>query len=261
MKIVVLCSVEAELTVTDAHSDSDTRSTKVRVRARRGKEWVTPFSHREKTGDSRTPQGKPQAFGDTFESGTGGLNVPDCGTDSPGSKIVCPLLEGRRSWLHHGYALRQVNDPHGPFDNDFYVVDPTLSVKRAALISPNYLKGSPFYEFNKTRTDADLAGFLKALRQHEGLGGGRPGTGHSQIMKMLVAQEATNPRLVIEADFGSSRAKAAEAADKHIHEVDARIDVASEDPLPDICGCTIWAYDDYKRGWTRFPGVRVPGNT
>jgi hypothetical protein len=260
VKIVVLCSLKAELTVTDVHGDSDTRSTTVRVRARSGKAWVTPFSHREKAGDSRTPQGKPQAFGDAFASGTAGLNVPDCGNETPGSKIVCPLLEGRRSWAGHGYALKQVNDPHGPFDDDFYVVNPTLSVKRAALFSPNYLPGSAFYEYNKTRTDADLAGFLKAVKAHEGLGGGRPGTGHSQIMKSLVAQAGTNPRLVIEADLGSSRSKVAEAADKHLHEVDARIDVASDDPLPDIFVGPIWAYDDYRQAWTRFPAIRVPGN-
>ena len=260
VKIVVLCRVKAELTVTDVHGDSDTRSTTVRVRARSGKEWVTPFSHRQKIGDSRTPHGTPEAFGDAFSSGTAGLNVPDCGDDTPGSMIVCPMLEHRRSWLDHGYSLKQVNDPHGPFDNDFYVVNPNLSVKRAALISPNYLAGSQFYEYNKTRTDADLAGFLRAVKQHEGLGNGRPGTGHSGIMKALIAQPETNPRLVIEADFGSSRASAAQAADKHIHRVDARIDVASADPLPDIFVGPIWAYDSYRRAWTRFPTVHVPGN-
>ena len=152
----------------------------------------------EKTGDSRTPHGSPQAIGDAFVSGDAGLNVSDCGRESSNSLIVCPLLEGRKSWLDHGYRLKQVNDPDGPFDNYFYVVSPSLSVKRAALISPNYLPGSTFYEYNKNKTDADVAGFLRAIKQHEGLGNGQPCTGHSGIMKMLVARPANNPRLVIE---------------------------------------------------------------
>ena len=260
--IVVLCRVQADLTVTDAHGDSDTESTTVRVLPRKGSKWVTPFSHREKTGDSRTPHGSPQAVGDAFVSGDAGLNVSDCGRESSNSLIVCPLLEGRKSWLDHGYRLKQVNDPDGPFDNYFYVVSPSLSVKRAALISPNYLPGSTFYEYNKNKTDADVTGFLRAIKQHEGLGNGQPCTGHSGIMKMLVARPATNPRLVIEPDFGPSRVKTAEAADKHIHEVDARIDLMSADPLPDILPSRpIWAYDDYARAWKYFPAVRVPGNT
>jgi hypothetical protein len=262
VKIVVLCSVQAELTVTDAHGDSDTQSTTVPVRARKGKDWVTPFSHREKTGDPRTPQGTPQAIGEAFSSGDAGLNVSDCGTEIPGSLIVCPLLDGHTSWLDHGYALKRVHDRDGPFDGYFYVVNPSLSVKRAALISPNYLPGSTFYEYNKAKTppDADLLGFLKAVRAHEGLGGSAPGTGHSQIMRTLVAQAANNPRLLIESDFGPSRAAAAAAADKHLHEVDARIDTASADPLPDIFVGPIWAYDGYTHAWKRFPAVRVPGN-
>ncbi len=64
----------------------------------------------------------------------GGDNVPDpkgcAGQEVIGSNILCPLLDGRRTWNGRGYKLATVADPGGPFDGYSYVKASTLVVRR-----------------------------------------------------------------------------------------------------------------------------------
>jgi len=89
-------------------------------------------------------------------------------------------------------------------------------------------------------------------------------SGRRGRLRLARTRAVCDPGLYRDAGKGRRRPAACpwQAADKHIHEVDARIDVMSADPLPDILPSRpIWAYDDYARAWKYFPAVRVPGNT
>ncbi|MBS1878563.1 MAG: hypothetical protein JST31_03520 [Actinobacteria bacterium] len=261
--IVALCGVKATLTVVAKNGDRDTASTTVRVRPRGGKTWRTPFSQREAKGDPRTPKEPPSATalggGDFAFSLFGGLNVSDCGRESASSEILCPLLEkGSSSWLDNGYELRQVDDPKGPFDGDFYVVSPQIRVKRAALINPSILPGSAFYEHNLA-AGQDVAGFVKAVREHEGLGNGTPHSGHGGAMKEVLATPSGDPRRVIEQLFAANREKAKNLVDAALRRVERELDVRSEDPLAEIWSGEIDFYDEYQHKWIPGPGFRIPG--
>jgi hypothetical protein len=260
--VVALCGLRATLTVVDRDGDTDTESTVVNVRPRGPSGWRTPFSHREKTGDPQTPRDPPSATslggGNYAFSLFGGLNVSDCGAPTASSEILCPPLRGANSWLGSGYELAQVDDPNGPFDGYRYVASSDLRVKRAALINPTILPGSPFYLHNLAAGN-DVAGFVNAIRQHEGMGNGTPGSGHSLIMKTILRTPTGDPRRVIEGLFAPSREGARKAVDRALHGIDERLDNESADPLPDIWTGTIDFFDDYQQMWIPGPGFRIPG--
>ncbi|MBS1886814.1 MAG: hypothetical protein JSU06_06465 [Actinobacteria bacterium] len=261
--IVALCGVKATLTVVAKNGERDTASTTVEVRPRGGKTWRTPFSQREVKGDPRTPTNPPSATalggGEFAFSLFGGLNVSDCGRESASAEILCPLLEkGSNSWLGSGYELDRVNDPNGPFDGDFYVVSPAITVKRAALINPSILPGSAFYQHNLA-AGRDVAGFVKAVREHEGLGNGTPHSGHGGAMKEVLATPTGDPRRVIEQLFAASREKAKSLVDAALRRVEHELDVKSEDPLAELWSGEIDFYDEYQHKWIPGPGFRIPG--
>ena len=193
--------------------------------------------------------------GDLAFSFFGGLNVSDCGDPTAGAVILCPKLNRGGSWLDKGYGLQRVSDPGGPFDDQFYVVDPRLEVKRAALINPSILPGTDFYR----RNGQAAKGFLKAIRQHEGLGNGQDRSGHSGIIKKLLKQDPTNPRRAIEAVFGPRKTAVAGRADKRLRKVDGVLDKESDDPLVKIWTGTLDVFDSYLDKWVRVPGIQVPG--
>jgi hypothetical protein len=260
-RIVALCGVEATLTVVDRDGDRDSASTEVEVLPRGPGGWRTPLSHREKTGDPRTPRDPPSATsvggGNYAFSLFGGLNVSDCG-GAQESVIVCPPAGQGNSWLGDGYELDRVDDPNGPFDGDFYVASSSLRVKRAGLINPSILPGSSFYRHN-LETGKDVAGFVNAIKQHEGLGNGTPGTGHSGIMKEILETPAGDPRRAIEKLFAPSRDGARHRADDAIRGIDRRLDRESDDPLPDIWTGDIEFFDAYQNQWITGQGFRIPG--
>ncbi|HVO53792.1 MAG TPA: hypothetical protein VMT37_05195 [Solirubrobacterales bacterium] len=261
--IVALCDVKATLTVVARNGDRDTASTTVNVKARGGKTWRTPFSQREVSGDPRTPHEAPSASslggGNYAFSLFGGLNVSDCGRESESSEILCPLLErGSHSWLGSGYELDKVDDPDGPFDGYSYVVAPEIKVKRAALINPAILPGSVFYKHNQ-EAGRDVAGFVKAVREHEGLGGALAHSGHGQAMKEVLATASGDPRRVIEQLFAPERGKAKHEVDSALHRIERKLDAESEDPLAELWSGEIDFYDSYQHKWIPGQGFEVPG--
>lgn len=261
--IVALCDVKATLTVVAKNGERDSADTTVDVLARGGKTWRTPFSQREAKGEPRTPTDPPSATalggGDFAFSLFGGLNVSDCGRESASSEILCPLLEsGSNSWLGNGYGLDQVKDPKGPFDGDFYVVSPEFSVKRAALINPSILPGSTFYKHNLA-AGRDVAGFVNAIREHEGLGNGTPHSGHGGAMKEVLATPTGDPRRVIEQLFAADREKAKHMVDAALRRVEHELDAKSEDPLAELWSGEIDFYDEYQHKWIPGPGFKIPG--
>ena len=261
--VVALCGLKATLTVVGRDGERDSASTNVRVLSRGPRGWRTPFNHREKAGDPRTPREPPQGI-KTGENEVafaldGALNVSDCGQNVPKDEILCPAQRPRASWLGDGYALAKVDDPHGPFDGYSYVASSKLSVKRAALINPTILPGSAFYKHN-LEGGKDVAGFLRAVRQHEGMGAGTPGTGHSQIIKAILRTQAGDARRVIERLFAPHREGARDKVDSALHAIDGRLDRESDDPLPDIWTGDIDFYDSYLRIWLHGYGFKIPGN-
>jgi hypothetical protein len=260
--VVGLCGLRATLTVVARDGDRDSESTTVSVLPRGPKGWRTPFAHREKSGDPRAPNGPPSATslggGNYGFSIFGGLNVSDCGAPSASSEILCPLLGKGSSWLGSGYELATVDDPNGPFDGYSYVASSQIRVKRAALINPTILPGSPFYKHNLA-AGRDVAGFLNAIRQHEGLGNGTPGTGHSLIMKTILQTPTGDARRVVEGLFGPDREGARKRVDRALHAIEHRLDSESEDPLPDIWTGNIDFYNDYTRSWIPGQGFTIPG--
>jgi hypothetical protein len=262
--VVALCGLRATLTVVARDGDRDTASTTVNVLPRGPKSWRTPFSEREDSTDPRTPREKPSATslgeGNFAFSIFGGLNVSDCGSQSSSSEILCPLLGKGNSWLGSGYELATVDDPKGPFDGYAYVVSPEITVKRAALINPSILPGSPFYQHN-LEAGRDVAGFVNAVREHEELGNGTPRSGHGLIMKTILQTPAGDPRRVIESLFAPSREKARQEVDRSLHQIEHRLDSESEDPLAEIWSGTIDFFDTYQQRWIPGEGFRIPGPT
>jgi hypothetical protein len=262
IRVVALCGIRASLTVVDRHGDRDTASTTVDVRPRGPKGWRTPFSHREKKGDPQTPRDPPSATsaggGNYAFSLFGGLNVSDCGAPTASSEILCPPLRGDSSWLGNGYELAKVNDPNGPFDDFSYVASSDIRVKRAALINPTILPGSAFYKHN-VDAGRDVAGFVTAIRQHEGLGNGTPRTGHSQIMKTILQSPTGDARRVIEGLFGANREAARKGVDRALHAINRRLDQESDDPLAQIWTGMIDFYDSYQQKWIPGEGFQIPG--
>ncbi len=260
--LVALCGVRATLTVVASDGDRDSASTTVDVLPRGPTGWRTPFSQREESADPRTPHEAPSAT--SLGSGaygfsiSGGLNVSDCGGASESSEILCPLTGSSGSWLGKGYELASVNDPNGPFDGYSYVVAPEIKVKRTALINPTLLPGTPFYEHN-LQEGRDVAGFLNAIREHEGLGNGTPHSGHGGAMKEVLQSASGDPRRVIEQIFAPDREAAKKRVDGALQEIEHRLDRESEDPLAEIWTGTIDFYDSYQQRWITGEGFRIPG--
>ena len=259
-RVVALCGLRATLTVVARNGDRDSASTVVEVLPRGPSGWRTPFHHREKTGDPRTPRDPPSATsaggGQYGFALFGGANVSDCG--GGGKEILCPPAKGG-GWLGGGYELAQVNDPKGPFDGFSYVASSALSVKRATLMNPSILPGSQFYQHNLA-AGKDVAGFVAAIRQHEGLGNGTPRSGHSLIIKTILRSPTGDARRVIERLFAPSREGTLKKVNRALHVIDQRLDKESDDPLPDIWTGDIDFYDSYQQMWIHGVGFRIPGN-
>ena len=104
-----------------------------------------------------------------------------------------------------------------------------------------------------------MAGFLRAIRQHEGLGNGTARSGHSLIMKTILQSPTGDARRVIEALFAPNREGARRRVDKALHVIEHRVDSESNDPLADIWTGNIAFYDAYQQQWIPGVGFKIPG--
>ena len=250
-----LCTVQATLTVSDGQDeDSDTILVPVTPRTHG---WKTQVLHRwVPTPATGAPSGAPReepvvkchADGSCAVALKGGLNVPDpkacAGQEVIGSNILCPLLDGRRTWNGRGYTLATIADPGGPFDGYSYVKASTLVVRRLAYINP-YLVAGTWYDYNK-KHGGQIDALLEATKRHEGFGApGKPGTGHTQIMRDIIAGSGglNDPRHEIETFFDPGASKVHEMADKEIERIDKLADEKSNDPLQSIGRFALWFYD------------------
>ena len=137
-----------------------------------------------------------------------------------------------------------------------YVVNPSIEVKRVEYVNADLLPGHPFYAENAAR-GLDVAGFLAAVRNHEGLGGGKPGTGHSQIIHDELAKPTGDPRRVLETVAAPTEQALQQKADAKLTAIDGRIDGASNDPLPVIWSGSLVVQDSYTSTW-RQATIHVP---
>jgi hypothetical protein len=188
----------------------------------------------------------------------GGLNVSDCGPAAASSEILCPLLGKSGTWLGDGFELAKIDDPNGPFDGYSYVASSQIRVKLAGLLNPSILPGSTFYQHN-VAAGKDVAGFVNAIRQHEGLGNGAPRTGHSGIMKEIVESPTGDPRRVIEGLFGPDPERARKRVDKALQVIERRLDRESADPLAHVWTGDIDFFDAYQGRWISGHEFSIPG--
>ena len=238
-----LCAVRATLTVTDGQ-DEDSDSVDVRVTPRSDKAWRTRVTYREKRAPMTVPWVKCAASCQLDLDG--GMNTPDpttCpGQPRPGSQILCPLLDGRSTWLGAGYTLATVSDPGGPFDGYSYVASSSLAVNELGILNQylfpeagTEIDGNNFYTYN-AKNRANVAGFLKALSQHEGWGApGKPRTGHAQVTKDDLATAGNDPRREIEQLFSPTAGDVQQSADRRIKTIDMRLQSDTCDHGP---GCS-----------------------
>lgn len=259
--VKLLCPLVATLIVTDSRGRTASAETSLGVLPRRGAAWTTTFSHRDDVASTRGPTAPPTVLdlGDAIAVRlTGGVNTTDCGEEAPGSMILCPTIGGRGSWRGKGYELTRLSDPGGPFDGFWYVGSSSIEVKRVAYLNPTLLPGSAFYEEN-ARLGNPVAGFIEAIAQHEGYG--RPGvdrSGHTQIIRDLVTGD-DDPRRAIEQRFASSERAAQQDVDDALHDIDHRVDLASDDPLPQIWSSGPLAFwDEASATWVTAPTFHVP---
>jgi hypothetical protein len=261
VKVVPLCSLTATLEVEDdeGHTDSDVARIKVKPRT---SGWRTPFSRRTEDGGARAPTGTPSARtlpdGGVEGSLFVGLNASDCGQEKPGAAIVCPIPSGRFTWAGNGYEIDKVSNPGGPFDGYSYVRSSILEIKRVELVAAGILPGSAWYQ-NTVALQGDAAGFLAAVRLHEGLGAGRANTGHSQIIRDEARKPSGDVRRELEKLAAPTESGLTSKADAKVTEIDARIDSLSNDPLPDIWTGKITYFHPASNQYL-LAEVKVPGN-
>lgn len=264
-----LCSILATLTVSDGQNE-DSDSVEVMV-SPRVQGWRTRVFHRwiptpRSGAPSDAPIGPPRASCSAPDQCTvelrGARNVPDptsCpGEEFLGSRIFCPLLSGKRTWNERGYTLAMVADPGGPFDGYAYVKRSTLTVTRLAYVNPDLLSGT-FYDYNKAQ-GAKVDDFIAAVKNHEGWGApGKPRTGHSQIMRDVIADPTGrhDPRRELERLFAPRAASLQDDADEKIKAIDEFVDSASDDPLELIWEGNLYLYDPEHGLWT-FGSIHVP---
>ncbi len=227
VETVLLATVKATLTVSDGKKE-DSDSVIVAVNPR---EYQTPFVHREQ--EKRHPRSVPPRYikGHDLRY-AGGENV--CALDEYNAAhsvhVLHPGAAGD-SWETRGYTLKQVQDPGGPFDADWFVDTYTLRIEREVLINKYILPGGPppvrtakrFYTANK-ELGHDVDGYLAAVRRHELL--------HSDLMRNALVTNDPGPRIETLAARGKDALKL--EVDQQIRTAEKAIDHASEDPLPSV---------------------------
>jgi hypothetical protein len=191
----LLCSITVTLTVSRGSEKSAPATRRIKVSARKGKNWnIPPAEYNfDATGkDPRSPTDK----------NTVGLNVngcPDGGTapaDDP--NVFCPYT-GR------GYDVAKVLT--GPFADDWYITSSTLTIKRLGLFNRLYGPDGEvepgarvnFYTYNVAEKGnaANVAGLVAAVRKHEKAhtdamqaGARRPEGNASALIEPLIAKDS-----------------------------------------------------------------------
>lgn len=225
--VTLLGTVKATLTVSDGRrEDSDTVLLHVFDR-----DFHTPFVHR--TEEKLHPRSiAPRRIKEHDVAYVGGENV--CALCDYFAKDSVHRLHpdpAGDTWDQRGYTLRQVADPGGPFDGDWYADSFLLRCEREVLINKYIVQGGPppvstakpFYEAN-VALGHDVEAYLKAVRRHELL--------HSERMQQSLAVNDPGPKL--EAMATRSREEMQKKADALIRSAEETISDFSGDPLPSI---------------------------
>lgn len=223
----LLAPVKATLTVSDGTKE-DSDSVVVEVQAR---DFKTPFNHREK--EKLHPRSIPPRrvlnYNITY---VGGENV--CALCAYGPEEAIHVLHPapvNHLWDKVGYELKQVQDPGGPFDGDWFVNTYLARIDREIMINKYILPGGPppvrtakpFYETNQA-LGHDVVAYLAAVRKHERL--------HSQYMQESLALHDPGPK--IEALAAKEEAAVRQQADQTLQTAADVLEKDSSDPLPSI---------------------------
>lgn len=224
--VTFLCPVTAKLTVTDGKS-ADSATVPVKVTAR---DWKTPFSLSGE-GIDTSPMATPPWFNSFGYAGyEGGANICGlcAGTADENTNLHPPAKGG--SWENSGgYALAQVTEPGGPFDQYWYVSDYAMEMNRMIVINPYILppgsggKELPYGmgSFYQKNADSryDVAGYLAGARQHE--------QDHTDRMK--AALQAKDPAKTIEPLFDTDKTAIRDRADAAIRATEKEVCTKSSD--------------------------------
>jgi hypothetical protein len=138
-KVVVLCDIKSKLTVTDRHGRSDTDTTTIHVRPRK---W-DPVKFVQRPGVKRLRGSFVYEHGACLTCEWGrDIDTRDVDSDDQSSGYI--IRGGRKD--EHGFTVDQVDNPNGPFDEDWYVADHELRIDRTALVNGRLFPGGEVYE-------------------------------------------------------------------------------------------------------------------
>ncbi len=264
---VALCGLDAKLTVTDAIGATSTDTARVEVDPR---EWRTPFEH---AGEQPTDFGPLAMTCQDAQAQVSGLSCPNpqewvaaivgganvCARGDTGGATHAIHPDMRQSGDGTAYRVKQVMDPGGPFHLWHYADEYLAEVRRQTLVNSRILPGTRFYEDNASGGN-DVAGYLQAVKMHEGLGG-RGADGHAKLMKLGL--EAQDPARDVEKMVSGDRTAVVRKADQALRDAERRICQRAKDPLAQTWSGSlrVWRPDGngYIVGTTRVGGRGAPG--
>jgi hypothetical protein len=271
-EITVLCDLDLTLTVSDGKEEANAAHARITVRAR---EWKTPLDvapEVELRGYAPLARVCPdQKPGRPVEYCTilyGGSNACSCGDTTSETHLLHPdpnpavhkTLDGT------GYVIEDVKDPDGPFDGWRWLKEYRVRLQRQARVnrfirpdSPPPLVGLPrnFFAENAARKN-DAAGYLAAVRAHEGDGGNfGGGFVHGHLSKTRDWLKKDDPAAKLEklvGAAGTNQEDLAARADKVLRKAEVSGCKATSDPInpPAWSGNLVTPKDDGS-GWILAP--------
>jgi len=171
-----------------------------------------------------------------------------------------------------------VDDKKGPFDGYAYVSHNHVAVPLKALLNVNMFPGSTHrYPDPKRpgktitwlamnlRKGAPVAENLQSTREHEGWGKGGSAaspmpSGHAGATQLALRKNPakTDPALVLEAMFDTSKVDLVAGALNELRRIDTEVSTAAQDPLPQIWSGTLWFFDKTIPRWRQCSIVTGP---
>ena len=141
---------------------------------------------------------------------------------------------GQVGWENEGYALKQIDDPNGPFHGWWYVAENRLRVHRMSLINADLLVSGPIYRTNTQACSAggnacDIDTLIASIHAHE--------NAHTTLMFDALAKEGVDPAPSLESLYAAPSDKDALVlrADVAISEAEqALTDATAEDRVKAI---------------------------
>jgi hypothetical protein len=239
VQIVVLCSVDATLTVTGSSGEQASDDAKIDVMPRAGAAWQTPTI--------------PQASEQVKDPGSSGFVSPDpkrelvaglnrCPDGHPGGLAFCRRVN--RPWST-AFRRSKVTDPGGPFQGWWYVSTSSVALKRVVFINPWITPDGPnapglkqnFYNFNLEQK-VHIADYVNSIVQHEGYGDGTPLTGHIQAMQEAItsAPRFDDPRHFLETRVSPNGTRLRDNAVACLKKIDQAVYNYSTDDLNPVPG-------------------------